>query len=445
MTKQLLMATVAASVVLAAAPAVAETDWDSLLGDHSGKSINMMVVNDPYIEAIRKMESKFEGLTGAEVTTDGFGYDPLHEKEILGCSQQDDQYDVLFIDGIWVGEFVEADCLEPVEDLWGDTDPSIIAWDDFVGSIAGQAQWDGKTYCLPVGAYWQVMHYRKDLFDKAGLKVPETFEETMEAAKFFTDNPDYPGMSGYAMNNRRGAAAGQQYFEWIYSAGGKPWESNYPGSEEPYADQTPLLNSEKSVELVKFFHDMVAYGPPGGEQYQWDDRFNAFAQGKVAMINAWSVRTPGLSDPDKSNIVGKWASAQMPHAKGEKTVPPVGGWIMCLNKHSKNKEAAWDFMRWFASPEIHKEWALIGGVPSRHSAFQDAEVQQKLPWTKELYTAAKTAWTEGRPRHPLTFEMIDAIGLQVNRAIIGEASPQEAMDTAQEKVTEMLKSEGILQ
>lgn len=445
MNRQLLLASLATGVLAAASSAQAQqTDWKSVLGDHSGQPVNVITIQDPFIDALRQISPQFEGLTGAKVTTDGFGYDPLHEKEILGCSQNDSQYDVMFIDGIWIGEFVEAGCIDPVEDLWSDTDPSLIAWDDYVESFAGQATWDGKKQCLPVAGYWQMVHYRKDLFEKAGLKPPTTFKETMEDAKLFTDNPDYPGMTGYAMNDRRGAAAGQQYFEWIYSAGGKPWESNYPGSTDPYADQTPLLNSDKSKEVVQYFKDMVPFGPPGVEQFAWDERFNAFAQGNVAMINAWSVRTPGLDNPDISKVIGKWGVAMMPHADGAESVPPVGGWIMCMNKHSTRKEAAWDFMRWFASPEIHKQFVLMGGPPSRHSTFQDAEVQKKQPWVPTLYESAKAAWTEGRPRHPLTFEMIDAIGLQVNRAIIGDASVSDAMDQAESDVTDMLKSEGYL-
>jgi multiple sugar transport system substrate-binding protein len=445
LVKLLLSTSLATGIVLAATVARAETDWKSVLGKHDGQAVNIMSIQDPFINAVRKISPKFEELTGAKVTTDGFGYDPLHEKEILGCSQQDGQYDVLFIDGIWVGEFVEAGCLDPVEDVWSDTDPKIIAWDDYVESFAGQAVWDGKKQCLPVGAYWQMVHYRKDLFDKAGLKAPTTLKETMDAAKVFTNNPDYPGISGYAMNFRRGAAAGQQYFEWIYSNGGKPWVSNYPGSQEPYSDQTPLLNSPESVSIVQFFKDMVKVGPPGVEAFAWDERFNAFAQGTVAMINAWSVQTPGLNDPSVSKVVGKWDVAMMPHADDAKSVPPVGGWIMCLNKHGARKEAAWDFMRWFASPEIHKEWVLQGAPPSRHSTFQDAEVRAAQPWVPTLYESAKAAWVEGRPRHALTFQMIDAIGLHVNRAIIGEATPQAAMDTAAEEVTNMLKSEGYIQ
>ncbi|WP_210212815.1 hypothetical protein, partial [Mesorhizobium sp. M7A.F.Ca.ET.027.03.2.1] len=93
---------------------------------------------------------------------------------------------------------------------------------------------------------------------------------------------------------------------------------------------------------------------------------------------------------------------------------------------------------------VHKAAVLAGAPPSRHSAFQDPEVQKAQLWVPTLYEAAKKAWMEGRPRHALTFEMIDAIGLQVNRAIIGEATAQEAMDKANGDVTKLLKDAGYI-
>lgn len=423
---------------------VQAADWSQELGKHDGVELRIQTIQDPFIDALKEIAPRFDELTGTTSTVEGFGYDPLHEKQILSCSQNDDEYDVLFIDGIWVGEFVEAGCIDSVEGRLADAGDDIIAWDDYIESFAGQASWEGERQCLPIAGYWHMLHYRKDLFEQAGVKVPETFDEVVEAAKHFTDNPDFPDMAGFAMNFQRGSAAGQQFFEWIYSAGGKPWESNYPGSDDAYADQTPLFNSEKAVAMIQFFKDMVPYGPPGVEQFAWDERANAFTQGKVAMINNWSVRTPLFQDPEISKVVGKFDVAMFPHAEGANPVPPVGGWIMCINAHSSKKEAAWDFMKWFASPEIHKDWVLLGGPPSRHSAMQDGEITAAQPWVPTLYESAKAAWAELRPRHALTFEMIDALGLEVNRAIVDEATPQEAMDAANEKITRMLESEGYL-
>jgi multiple sugar transport system substrate-binding protein len=93
---------------------------------------------------------------------------------------------------------------------------------------------------------------------------------------------------------------------------------------------------------------------------------------------------------------------------------------------------------------VHKDFVLAGGPPSRHSAFQDEQINEEQFWTPTLYESAKAAWPDGRPRYPGTFQVIDAIGLEVNRAIVGEISAQEALDKANENVTRILQSEGLL-
>ena len=422
-------------------------DWGKELGDHSGVDLKVQSIMDPYIDAVKEISPQFESATGASVTVEGFGYDGLHEKQIVACSQNDGSYDVLFIDGIWIGEFVEADCIEPVEDIWTaeGTDKSVIAWDDYIPSFAGQAIWDDKKMCLPFGGYWHMLHYRTDLFEAEGLAPPKTFDDVMAAAKLFKDNPKYPELDGgYAMNMARGSAAGQQYYEWIYSAGAQPWESNYPGSPDAYADQRGLYNSPESVAFIEWMQEMVNYMPPGVEQYAWDERAKAFTQGKVAMINNWSVRTPLFNDPEISKVKGKFGVALFPHAAGAESVPPVGGWIACVNKHSKNQEAAWDYLKWFASPEIHREWVLMGAPPSSHSAMNDPQINAEQPWTPVLYESSLRAWQELRPRHALTFELIETLGIEVNKALTGESSAQEAMDTANKKIDRLLKSEGYI-
>lgn len=420
-------------------------DWSSELGNHEGVDLRIQLINDPFTKALGEIMGDFSEITGATVSKDDLGYGGLYEKQILNCSQGDDTYDVLFIDGIWVGEFAESGCIEPVEDRVNATDPKIIAMDDYVESFAGQATWDGKLQCLPIAGYWHMLHYRTDLFEQAGLDAPTTFDEMLEAAKFFKDNSDFPELEGgMAMNFQRGAAAGQQYFEWIYSAGGSPWTSNFIGSTDVYSDLSPTINSEEGVKMVEFFKEISQYGPPGVENFAWDERANAFTQGKVAMINNWSVRTPLFTDPELSKVDGKFGVAMFPHADGQTSVPPVGGWILCINANSNNKDAAWDFVKWFSSPEIHKQFVLAGGPPSRHSAFQDEQVNEEQFWTQTLYDSAKAAWPDGRPRYPGTFQVIDAIGLEVNRAIIGEVPVAEALEKANENVERVLKSEGLL-
>lgn len=432
------------ALLLGQAAQAADTDWKAHLEDHSGVTLRVVSVTDPFIDSIKAVKDGFTTLTGAKVEVDGYGYDALHDKELLACSQADGSYDVMLVDGVWLGEMDDAGCLDPVEDKFTDADKDIIAWDDFTPSAQGQASWGGKRYCMPVAIYYGLMFYRSDLFEQAGIEVPKSFEDLKKAAATFTNNPKFPGVYGYAMNNQRGAAAGQQYFEWIFSAGGHPWASNTLGATDPYADMTPLLNSKESVELVQFFKDMVKYGPPGVEGFAWDERANAFANGQLAMINDWSVRAQIANNPSTSKIAGKFKSALMPSMSGSDPVPPVGGWVACINTNGAHKDAAWDFIKWFGSKETHRQYVLAGGTPSRISALTDKDVQAKFPWTGTLYEAQKKAWPEVRPRIPATFQLIDIVGVDVNKAIIGEMTPQAAMDDANGRVTELLKSSGAL-
>ena len=125
-----------------------DIDWKKELGSYSGKTLRVMTITDPFIDSIKKTKDAFTTLTGAKVEVDGYGYDALHEKELLSCTQHDSNYDVLIIDGIWIGEFTEAGCLDSVEKRIA-KEPRIVAWDDYTSQAAEQASWNGERVCLP--------------------------------------------------------------------------------------------------------------------------------------------------------------------------------------------------------------------------------------------------------------------------------------------------------
>ena len=76
--------------------------------------------------------------------------------------------------------------------------------------------------------------------------------------------------------------------------------------------------------------------------------------------------------------------------------------------------------------------------------MNDPQIIAEQPWTPVLYESSLRAWLELRPRHALTFEVIETLGIEVNKALTGEASAQEAMDAANKKIDRLLKSEGYI-
>jgi len=415
----------------------AQTDWKAQLGDYKGKTIRILMIQDPWVDAFGEIDKEFETLTGAKVTVDAFGYDQTHAKEVLVGTSKSSDYDVVVLDSPWVGEFAEGGFVENLN-AYITKDAKIVNFKDFVPSFQTVSNWKGETVGMPFGAYFVMMHYRKDLLAKAGIAVPKNIEEFQAASAKLTTG----GMFGTAFNNQRGGAVGQAYFEFIYNFGGKPFKSMYPGSKAPYSDMTPLLNSPQSIAVVKFFKDMLKNQPPGAENIAWDERSTNFATGKVAMINSWSVTTPGFTDPTKSNITDKFATTLYLAKKGVKAVPPLGGWVMGINKYSTQKQAAWDYIKWFTSAETHKKFVLAGGPPSRLSTLADPEVKAKQPWVGVLSASQKLSYAECRPRIPESFQVIDTIGTYIFKALSGDLTVEDAMNQANAEVGKLLKSKG---
>lgn len=409
----------------------------------AGETLHIIMIADPFVTAFDTINPMFEELTGVRILLDTYPYDATHEKQIISLAAGTGEYDVIVYDIPWIGEFVEAGFVENLEPYIAQEDPELMAMDDYfpVGLEAGR--WKGEQFGLPFGLYFVLTHYRQDLFDEAGVTPPQTIEELQERAALFTDNPNFPDTWGIAMNFRRGAPVGQAWFEYIWNFGGQYFAGVYFGSTED--DWTPTFNTPEGVAVVDFFKDMLEYAPPGSISYAWDDRATAFQQGIVAMASAWTVRTPMFSDPDLSLVVDDFGTTVFPAKEGIETSPPVGGWVMGIAHDSPSKDLAWEYIKWFCSPEIHREFCAAGGPPSRLSAVNDPDLNAANPWYATVAATAPQTFVDCRPRIPESFEMIDVVGLKVSEALQDRITSEKAMQDVQDYVTILMQRGGYLE
>ena len=117
---------------------------------------------------------------------------------------------------------------------------------------------------------------------------------------------------------------------------------------------------------------------------------------------------------------------------------------MGINRYAEQKDLAWDYIKWFTSPEIHKAFVLEGGPPSRLSTLQDEEVRTAQPWADTLMQSQAMSYAEVRPRIPEAFEIIDTIGLYISQAVQGQLTPAEAMQRANADVAKLLRDNGYV-
>ena len=104
-------------------------------------------------------------------------------------------------------------------------------------------------YGVPFGAETSVLAYRKDLFDKYGQKVPETYDDLRATAQFFAE--EVPGIYGLTM---RGAPGHQATHGWLLHAdpfGAKVFDEKWE----------PAFTSNEAIGALEFMQEMIAYGP----------------------------------------------------------------------------------------------------------------------------------------------------------------------------------------
>jgi len=403
---------------------------------YEGQTINVAMVGEPRSDALKKLLPEFEELTGIKVNLEILPYPTLQEKQAVAVTQGTGVYDVVHVDCVWVGQYAGQGLVIPVEEYIKKTNPEILAIDDFIPSVLeAQGSWEGKVYGLPFIQAVFGIHYRTDLFSEFGLTPPNTWDELEDTAGLLKDKLKDRGIAGITFMGRRGVQLQCSYDNMLWSYGGDWYDENY----------NPTINSDAAVAALDYFKTLIPHAPDGVLTYDWDESANAFAQGKAAMNLQWQNAAPLCQDPTKSVIVNKFNFTLIPGKPQEDgsiyRTPTFGGWGLMIPKDAKSKEAAWEFIVWATSPEM--EIKLAYSQPgSRYSSLKNPELAATYVEYEGMLASLPIA--KGRPRIAAYSELADALEIAISEAMTGTKDSKSALDDANRRFTEILRSWGFL-
>jgi len=226
---------------------------------------------------------------------------------------------------------------------------------DFLPGTLERMVYNGHTVGLPWGIDLRVIFYRKDLFAKAGIKPPQTWEEIREAAKALTS----PGQYGLFVAQRSLIAMHTVILLMLNNGGGIFT-----------ADGKVDLMDDRNLEAVKFFSDLVKDGSvnPASLKMDLDDGHKEFFAGRGAMLfDPLGLQT---EFPDQIDKIGLLSPPIAPHGD-QGTI----SWVtnLMLYKQSKNPEAAKTFLKWWsANQRVMWTEGHCGPIPVRASINSDA-------------------------------------------------------------------------
>jgi multiple sugar transport system substrate-binding protein len=350
-------------------------------------------------------------------------YAGLYEKLVIDLAEGIGAYDIVMLDDTWATEFMSQGWLADLEALGYTPDP------DFVDNALAVGRYpypDGTLYGLPHVGNVELFAYRRDLFEKYGLPhPPKSWLEVLGAAALI-DRYE-PEVSGVVFRGRKGNPIVTGFLPIFWGFGARIVE-----------DGQAAVASPEGIAALKLFLALKDYAPEGVEVYNSSEVKDALLGGDVAIaIEVWPGWVPALDDPERSQVVGLVEIIPAPGLV-ETSSPMIGIWLLGVSAASRNQAAALDFVRFITSPEIQRQLTLeLGHPPTRHSVYSDPEVVAKYRWFPAQLAAMDSAVP--RPRVPVWSEIEGVLGDYLQLALVGEMSPEEALQAAQARIQEILE------
>jgi multiple sugar transport system substrate-binding protein len=408
---------------------------------YKGETLVVNFPAHPHYNAVMKVLPEFTKETGIQVEVDQLQYLKMREKQTLELTKRKGDYDLLAYVVFSKADYVYADQLENLARYFMNPKLADPAYDSrdlidgYVGNI-GVAGGDigylpgptGSMFGVPFGSETSILGYRKDIFEKHNLKVPETYDEMLDAACKIPQLE--PGMGGLSSRAASGHHASHAYLLHLAPLGGRIFDDEW----------NPIMNNAAGVKAAQALKTIVDCGPEGAKTFGFAEAGAAFLQGKTAMFLDSTVFAGQVNNPDKSKVVGKigWA----PHPMGTRRGSQTGGFGIAIPKNAQNKEAAFLLMQWLTSKKADRLIALAGGNPSRYSTHADADVNKKFPHMKVFGEALKHADPDWRPIIPVWGKINADLGTTLSKVLTEDLDIQEALDGVAERTKKVMDQAG---
>lgn len=389
------------------------------------QTITVLAATDkPWIPSITK---DFEKKTGIKVNLVLVGWNDLVTKIVASCAAKVGAYDAIESDPASMVPWVEAGYLAPLEDRISDEEKQDL------GANLNMALFpDGHIYGMP----WLIdsLHlvYNDEMLKKAGFAAsPKTWDEFVEMSRILQAT----GIAKHAVIWNWVQHEGEfcNYMIFLWTHGGRLFKEE--------ACRTPAFTEKEGIEALDFMRDMYykyRIVDPGSFSSRPLECATTLSQGKTAFTIIWSCVYPVVNDPEKSLVVGKTRIGLIPAKKVGMTRTVDGSETFSIPKNAKNKEAAWEYIKFICSKEVEKKVLYQHNIlPVWMSLFTDPEINKDIPMMRAFGEQRK--FLSFRPKVAWYEEFSHIMQVAILQALTQEKSSQKALDDAAEAVKKLIK------
>lgn len=387
-----------------------EIDFWYSLGGRNGELIEGMVKKFNESQSNIKVNASYQG-----------DYYENHSK-VLAAVAANNQPDVTMVEVGSIGAFADAKVLEDLGPYANGAESK------YIPGLLGNSYWNDKLYAIPFNRSTPLLYVNRDMLKAAGLDPngPKTWEELRQYANTLTKKEgDKTTTYGFST----------PIDIWFYEA------LVFQSGGSVVTDDGQLgINTPEGKAPLQFWTDMIKEGsmkaPPGEKYNAWDVAKQDFINQQVGMIFTSTGDLRGLNESAPFEV----GTAFMPANKSYGA--PTGGanLVMLAKSSDEEKKAAWEFISWMTDTEQTVPFSLESGyMPVTTEAVESDEMKAAYEKEPNFQVAVKQLeYASPRPMVPGYKELQEVIMTEIQRAVLGQASIDEALQNAADKGEKLL-------
>ncbi|MBZ5515524.1 MAG: extracellular solute-binding protein [Acidobacteriia bacterium] len=402
-------------------------------------ALNVALVAGPMYDPLYELLPTFEAKTGQRVHVAARLVQPelnAHLEEVYRSGQG--VYDLISTHSQYAP--AQKHFLRPLDDWFLPTELS-----EFIPSGLEMSRVEGWLLCVPRNIEVRLLHYRRDLFtDNAEqenyraltgreLRVPETWEELAQVAKFFTRPPD---LYGFAFPGRDSGLF-ETFFELVAMAGGKVFR---PDLRPAFVDTA----GRWALGFLRRLHSEDRVTPRELPLMRFDEVSNLFLEGRCAMVADWPGGFYRYQDPARSKVIGRFGLALYPTGPAGQRWVCAGGHCFGVPTSVRDEEGARALLKFLTAADAQWHEARHGAVPVLKSVQNrlKAETDAGTLEGQRLALLGQTMSSHMLlpPRFPLYPAVEEALRISLQKGLTGEWSVEDALHRAAAEMQKVLGS-----
>lgn len=392
---------------------------------------------DPFESTLQKLWDLFclESNIQAEAEMIPLELHDLYEETITKKGLKNGTWDIAHINTDWIFDAANEKAVLDLTSFINQNPPQDYP-EGWHQSLLKLQQIKNSTYGLPFHDGPECLIFRKDLFEDSTekqkfknqfgyeLNPPKTWEQFVQIAEFF--NRPEENLYGCVFANYPDGH--NMVFDFCLQL----WTRG--GSLLDYQNKINI-NQTAAIEALDFYRNIVnnkSAVHPKSKNFGSVEAGLAFAEGQAAMAINWFGFASMCEVIEGSEVKGKVDIAELPSDPNHKTASLNVYWLYTIGIGSKQKELAYDFLRFATSPKSDKLLTNEGGIGCRKSTWNDEEINKIIPFYHKLEMLHENALT--LPQTSVWPKVAELIDQMVLKAIESDISSEKLLEETQNAI-----------